>query len=212
MELTDNQILFLREKLMVHAEGLQKWIDHQIPRRFRTIIFAEDILQEVWLAAFRAFSNRQLQIHDWQSCEVERWLKTVAKRKLIDFLRKHNREVLCKTSPDVKMSRGSQSYINLFDAIRGNGKSPSSIEATTEATFAVQTALVCLPEDQRRVIQMYYLAGRSRKSIAATLGVTETALHGTLYRAKNKLQHYMGDPGKFFSDAEPSVVKSGNNV
>jgi len=197
---------------MVHAEDLQNWIDHHIPPRFRNVLFPEDILQEVWIAAFRAFSSRHLQIDDWKSCEVERWLRTVAKRKLIDFLRKYNRDVLSKTNPEVKMSRGSKSYINLFDAIMGNGRSPSSIEAANEATFAVQTALVCLPEDQRRVIQMYYLAGRTRKSIADTLGVTETALHGTLYRAKNKLRHYMGDPGKFFSDTGPSVVKSGKNV
>lgn len=212
MEFKHKQIGDLRQRLMSHAGGLHGWIDRQIPRRFRSAVFPEDILQDVWVAAFRAFTNRQIHFDDWESTEVDQWLRTVAKHKLIDALRKHNREMLSKTNPIVKLSRGSGSYMNILDAVMGNGRSPSSIEAGKEATFAIQMALGCLPEDQRRALQMFYLAGRSRKSVADTLGVSETALGGTLFRAKKKLRDYLGDPARFFSGSGSDILKAGEKV
>ena len=59
--------------LLERAEQMRAYISSRIPARLLSSISADDILQEVWLAAFRKVSNCRFD----GSSSFERWIMTI---------------------------------------------------------------------------------------------------------------------------------------
>ena len=57
-----------------------------------------------------------------------------------------------------------------------------------EAANALRDALAALPEDQRDIIAMKYVAGMSYADIARVLGISPEAVSQKLWRVRQKLQ------------------------
>jgi len=58
-----------------------------------------------------------------------------------------------------------------------------------EAAGALREAMAALPEDQRDIIAMKYVAGMSYAAIAGVLGITPDAVSQKLWRVRQKLQN-----------------------
>jgi len=72
---------------------------------------------------------------------------------------------------------------------------PEEVPATPEAPAGrfeqLHAAIARLSEEQRDVITLYYLDGRSSESVAATLGISPSAVRQRLVRARLKLHELL---------------------
>jgi RNA polymerase sigma-70 factor (ECF subfamily) len=191
----------LQIRLMERADGLHTYVERRIPSRLQRVITPEDVLQEVWIAAFRTLSAFKAESPD----AVDRWLAMIVRSKLISAVR-HAR-CLCRGG-----ERGvgplaldhSGSYLALFSRLRA-GRTPSSEVAAREAVRAVQIALSALPADYQQAITLRHIEGRTHGEVAAVMSRTTGAVNSLLHRGMMKLRERLRSPGRFFSDADSSA-------
>jgi RNA polymerase sigma factor (sigma-70 family) len=121
---------------------------------------AEDISQEVFLKFYQNISKYRCE------CSLKTYLFYIARSTCIDFLRRKKlKEVL--------------NGFNIF-------KSKDS--SFNEDKLYIKEAILNLPESLRTVIVLYYYAGLSEKEIKDVLNISERAVEGRLYRARQKLR------------------------
>src|SRR5262249_33357922 len=111
-----HQALVERIKLLHH------FVRFRIPQRFKHLVSADDILQEVWIAAHAQFEQMQSR----GPAELDRWLMAIAKRELIDALRaarasRHEKAAAHLARADQRMT----SYTGLFSRLQARAKTPS---------------------------------------------------------------------------------------
>src|SRR5262245_41289658 len=80
----DAQELTPVQKLLIERiDHLHSFVQRAIPRRFVSLVSADDILQEVWIASHGAFESLQNKSQE----EIDKWLTTITRNKVIDALR-----------------------------------------------------------------------------------------------------------------------------
>ena len=89
----------LEKRLLNRADVLRRRLEMGIPARLQPEVSADDILQEVWVAAFREIPALIGQRPD----AFDRWLVRVAERKLLGAIRR------TRASVDRLMSAASAS-------------------------------------------------------------------------------------------------------
>jgi RNA polymerase sigma-70 factor (ECF subfamily) len=192
----------LQIRLMERADGLHTYVERRIPSRLRRVITPEDVLQEVWIAAFRTVSAFKTDSPD----AVDRWLMTIARSKLISAVR-HAR-CLCRdggreVGPSVPDHSGS--YLALFSRLTVAGRTPSSEEAACDAVRAVQIALSAMQPDYQQAITLRHIEGRTHGEVATVMNRTTGAVNSLLHRGMLELRERLGSPGRFFNDADSSA-------
>ena len=183
--------------LMERAERLHEEVERRIPASLKSLLSAEDILQEVWIAAFRGLSGFRAD----HPGALDRWLTTTADRKVLDAIRTARtlkrggaHRIACPGQ------RRTSSCLDLFGRVACTQRSPSSEEGAREAQHAIQIALGALPDNYRQAITLFHLQGRSRAETAREMQTSVSALHGLLYRALGRLRRLLGPAKRFFSD------------
>lgn len=188
----------LQEQLLARAESLRRYVESKIPPNLQAAIAPEDVLQEVWIAAFSSFPG----FNPTRPDALDRWLTAITNHKLIDSLKT---AVRIKRGGGLKHVQVAQDYRTslhgLFARVASSGRTPSRDVAVTEAAHAVQIALSRLPDTRRRVIQMRYLEGRSRAEIARSMDMSDAAVNSLLFNALRDLRRRLGEATRFFSDA-----------
>ncbi len=190
--------------LFEHADRLHRYVSKRIPARYQSIISADDILQDVWLAAFQEIKSFQ---PDGRHA-MERWLTRIAQRKLINALRFARAKKRDGTLRVLDAHRQT-SYLDLFATIATAQRTPSSEDAAREAIHAVKSGLSSLPETYRTAVKLYYLDHRTRAEIASSMGISSPAVNSLLYRGLRKLRGELGHAGNYFSSVdlpEPSPI------
>jgi RNA polymerase sigma-70 factor (ECF subfamily) len=130
---------------------------------------AEDITQEAWLRAVRAWEARGLPD------EPLAWLTTVSRNILANHFRRRRAEPL------------DESVLENLAAEEGDdGEDRRSL---------VARALARLPLAQHRLLEAFHIERRPVADIAATQGLSERAVEGRLRRARQQLRHQIeSDP------------------
>jgi RNA polymerase sigma factor (sigma-70 family) len=191
----------LQAALLARVGTLRGYVARRIPARLRHVVSEDDILQEVWIAAFPAlptFEPRGPQ-------GVDRWLMAIANARVIDALRRARRQKrggnrqLFRTG-DTRLS----SACGLFALLQSPGTTPSREFHRVEAGHAVLISLRRLTGAQRQALELRFIEGLSRTEIAHKMGTSEAAISGLLFRGKRELRRLLGDPAKYFSDAPSS--------
>src|SRR5262245_47163196 len=107
--------LNLEEELLKRAVGLRLYIQERIPEKLRAVVAVEDVLQDIWIAAFRRFKD----FDDEREFALDRWLRTIANRKLLDALksarrarRAYDKRACPPIPPD--QSRSMQNLLDCF--------------------------------------------------------------------------------------------------
>jgi RNA polymerase sigma-70 factor (ECF subfamily) len=145
---------------------------------------AEDLIQEMYLRAFRGYSGAQSGTY------LTAWLHRILRNAFIDGYRKRRREpetVFEDWSPNTNVSG-------------------PNVEASAEATVIdsipdaqLQDALSSLPEAHRRVVLLYDVEGFTRKEIASMVGAPVGTVASRLHRGRKALRERMltpaGSPG-----------------
>ncbi len=187
--------------LKARSPRLRHYLAMKTPAELQHLISAEDVLQEVWIAAFRTLSGFRREGKD----AVDRWLTAIAQTKMIDAIKtagrakRGGRHRVLHQDPD-----RASSLADLFARVASPCQTPSSEAATAEAVDAVQIALASLPLARRRAIWMRFIEGQSQEAIAVAMSRTRGAVNGLLFHGLRQLQERLGDIGKYLSDAGSS--------
>lgn len=184
----------LSRLLLERAETLRKYVQRRIPRRMVRLISVDDVLQEIWITAFRSIHTFSSQSPDG----FDRWLMTIARTRLLNAIRYGNQMNRAAHRVQDQPDR-TGSYLALLDRIANPGRTPSSEHACDEAVQAIRLAIDGLPEDYRRAILMHHIDGRSQAEVATVMNKTTAAVNGLLYRGLVRLKNRMGAESRFFS-------------
>lgn len=122
---------------------------------------AEDITQNVFLRAFEKLESLR------EPAKTRAWLLQIARRACADHRRR----------PDAPA------------AIHGDVAQQS--DGRDSRIERLHAALARLPEDYRETITLYYLDGQSCRSVAASLGASESAVRQRLCRARIMLHEML---------------------
>ena len=192
----------LQRLLLSRAHRSRRYIESKIPAKLRSLLSADDILQDVWIAAFRAMSTFRGNHPE----DFDRWLMTITNRKLVDALRvalavKRGGKTPIVGEAQVRRS----SIVDLFARIASPQATPSRVTSAKEAVEAVTAALAGLSDDRGRAVKMRHIDGLSVPEIAKRMQRTIPAVHSLLFNGLRDLRSRLGSAEKFFSDsATPS--------
>ena len=126
-------------------------------------------------AASLVFTRALAALPTYRGPSVRSWLFAIA----------HN--VVLNARRDVHLDRPLGAVIDLVDP----GPAPDDVVAAAERRHSVRQALVLLPEEQRRVVELR-LAGLTGPEVAAALGRSHDAVRTTQRRALARLRVVLG--------------------
>lgn len=176
---------------------MHDYIRRRIPPPLSRIIGAEDILQEVWLAAF----GRPASLPASRAEDINRWLWRIAEQRLLNVIRDARR---LKRGGGKHFEyaghRRTTSYLDLFARVTSGRRTPSSEGAAREAVHAIQVAIGALPDEYRQAVLLFHIQGCSRADVAESMQKSEAAIASLLYRGRRMLRDTLGQAASFFSD------------
>lgn len=191
-------MLSLQARLLEHEDRLRRLIEKRFPPILRSVYSVEDVLQEIWICAFRSISGFYAESHD----AFERWLTSLATHRIINLAksaRSEKRGLNRRHIGDGWNPRSS--YLALFEEIAGKGRTPSREAFTLETATVLRNVLTELSEDRRRAIEMRYIEGRSLDDTAAIMGRSKRAIRSLAYNGIQQIRARLGHASHFFSDA-----------
>lgn len=186
----------LQRLLVQHAPELRSLVERRIPAKLKTVISADDVLQETWLAAFRhvdGFSNERTNA-------FMKWITTIATNKVVDSIKSATR--VKRGGSEIAMcaaAGGLEPLSALFERLVGSGPTPSRDSSAREVADAVQVALSALPDDRRRAITLRHLQGYAPAEIALRMSKSVSAVNGLLFHGMKQLRDNLGDSSRFLS-------------
>lgn len=153
------------------------WYDATLPRVYRYLAarcagdlhLAEELTQQTFVEAIRhrdRFDGRS---------DVVTWLIAIARNRLVDHHRRHQREAR-------RQDR----------LIREEHHGEDAPWRAAEARDAVEAAVAQLPADQRIALLFRYLDGMSVREVAATIGRSEKATESLIARAREGFRRAYG--------------------
>ena len=148
------------------SDPIRRQIGRQIPRRFQSMIDADDILQQTFVDAIRSVTR----LRNLNEAKFAAWLRTLARRNLIDIIRSLESHRRGGNARHVTANSWSASASHLLDIVSFTSQTPSRAVATQESIDRLQRALVGLPQDYRLVVERYDLKSESIEDIAEFLG------------------------------------------
>ncbi len=183
--------------LAARIDTLRRYLESRIPASLRPELTADDILQEVWLAAYRACEHFTGRGPD----SFDRWLHTLAHARLIDAVRRARR---LKRGANVRYTRpvwnGPTSFTGICAYIEGPQPSPSQQVHLVETAHRILIALESLAPRQRAAVELRFLHGCALREIAQRLETTESAAKGLLGRGLALLRTMLGSASRYFTD------------
>lgn len=195
--------LDFKRRLIGTTGPLLKYLDSMIPSSMRPALHADDLLQEVWITAFRRVqSNEAVEVHTFDA-----WLKSIAHQRLMDAMRVQLAEKRGGRRFRRHAARAS-SLQGLLRRLASSQKSPSKVVRDRETVGQVRKVIEALPERERQAVLMRHIEGRSYQSIAESLHCTVPMVRGVLSRGIRRMRKLMEDPARFLSDVHSAVLDS----
>lgn len=169
---------------------LRRRLEGRTPMDLRSVLDADDLLQDVYSDVFRAITRFRPQ----DDGAFDRWLATVALRRLRAEIRRHRAAKRGGGARDVRrVAGGDESAITLLRLIESAEKTPSRAVASRELVAAVAAALDRLPESHREAVRLVHLEGLTVAEAAARMGRTDRAVHNLCFKARQHLRELLGD-------------------
>lgn len=186
----------LEPALLSRAGRLLTHIQHKIPPRLRQTICAEDVLQEVWIRAFRTY-------RPCSTAQLDAWLIKIADSQLISLLRRWQAQKRGRDWHRVQPGVRQTSYVDLLERARAPGHTPSGHVCAQEATHMVQVKLASLPTHYEQVIRLHHIEGKTVGEIAEAAQTTEGAVIGRLQRGLAMLRESLGRESSYQIGTQP---------
>ncbi len=162
------------------VEKYQKSVHTLVWRKIGDYHYAEDIMQDAFLQAYKKLSTLK------DPNQFAGWLYVIANRLCIDWIRKQKwmqeqkfvMQSLEDTRPE-EIERSSYTH---------HVSEQSRTESTEHSHALVKKLLEKLPESERTVVMLYYLDEMPTKEIGKFLGVSANTIASRLHRARKRLQ------------------------
>lgn len=148
-----------------------------IRSRTRDRHLAEDLTQETFIRAMRAFAD-----FSWRGTNVRAWLYTIARNLMIDAGRARSRR------PEVVVGE-------IFELVPRETVAAGPEEVLFHggpASDLAAEAIACLPERQRQVVELRFLTELSVPETAAVLGDTSAAVRARTHTAMRRMRTALG--------------------
>jgi RNA polymerase sigma-70 factor (ECF subfamily) len=123
-------------------------------------IEAEDLSQEVFISIYKSIANFRGE------AALSTYIYRITLSKCMDYKRKRS----------------------IKNFLSGLLSFQASSEENIDDKNYVRECILALPEDLKKVIVLYYYIGLSQKEIGSILNISEKAVEGRIYRAKQKLK------------------------
>ncbi len=185
----------LSELLERHAPAVRQEIARQIPKRWQSVLSADDVVQEMFISAFRAMKTFRSR----GESSFRGWLITLARQDLQLALRMLQAQKRGGDRQRIEGATGDDSFVALYERLGGTSSTPSRHAAKNEASGALAAAMQRLPENYRHVVQLYDLECRPVEEVAAVLGRSPGAVYMLRGRAHRRLCELMGTASKYLS-------------
>lgn len=184
------------QQLIVHYHGpLCAAVARNLDPSLHRHVDPEDVLQQAYVTAFKSIGACSFDC----SAAFYRWLEAVALRRLQNIerdLHRDKRDIARNLSAAPPARTGYHAFI---DQLSAQLTSPSMKLAKREAAAAVISSLARLTDEQRSVVTMRFLEGRSPADIAEALGKTEDAVYAMCHRGLTALREILERLGPGFT-------------
>ncbi len=183
----------LQRLLVLYHPRLRARLLRQMDPGMKAKIEPEDILQQVYLEAYRAIGQFDYRGKD----SFLRWLFTILDRKLIDehrALHADRRDVRREMKPAATPPQDG-SYVDLLQRLTSETGTPSRVIRQQEAIGALTACLAGLPEHYREVIRLRFLQGMPVSDVARRLRRTSGSIHMICHRALAELRQRFDELG-----------------
>ncbi len=134
---------------------------------------AEDLTQEVFVSIWRRAGQ-----FDPSKASVATWVFTIARNKRIDALRRDRPTVTEPEDPELEID----------PAPRGD-----AVAEFNQLSGLVMRAVETLPEEQKRLLKIFYFEDKPHSAIAEELGLPLGTVKSRLRLALGKLRALLGD-------------------
>ena len=166
-----------------------------VPRRWQSMVSADDVMQQTYVDAFRAIGEFAASSEK----AFATWLTRIAKRNLADAIR-----MLATTKRGGDRARvdprsANGSFVGLCQMLSASISSPSRRTTYDEVMEALERAIEALPETHRLVVRLYDLEGRPVEEVARQLKRTPGAVFMVRARAHRLLGDMMGAASEYLS-------------
>ena len=152
----------------------QKSIHELAWRKIRDFHYAEEIMQDTFVQAYKKLSTLE------NPNQFAGWLYVIANRLCIDWMRKQKRVMQSlEDTPAAEIEESSYTHHVLEQA---------QTESTERRHEFVKQLLAKLPEGERTVVMLYYLDEMTTKDIGKFLGVSVNTITSRLQRARKRLR------------------------
>ncbi len=156
------------------VEKYQESIHALAWRKIRDFHYAEEIMQDTFLKAYKKLSTLK------NPNQFAGWLHVIANHLCIDWVRKQ-KPVMQSLEETHPQEIDESSYTQHLSEQR-------MTERTEYCHELVQQLLEKLPENEREVVTLYYLDEMSTKEIGEVMGVSVNTITSRLQRARKRLQ------------------------
>ncbi len=177
-----------------HMRSLVEYRDYlltlarlQLGMQWQGKLDASDIVQQTILRAHAGID----QFRGQTEAEWLGWLRTILAHVLCSVAREFEtaaRDVTRELSLEAELE---QSSTRLERILAVDQSSPSHAAMRTEDLIRLTQALVRLPEDERRAVELHHLKGMTVADVASEIGRTRPAAVGLLFRAMKRLRRIM---------------------
>jgi RNA polymerase sigma-70 factor, ECF subfamily len=181
--------------LMRHDAVLRRRLTRWIEPRFRSLLDAEDILQDAYIEVFRHIRHFELA----GDVAFQAWLVTIVQRR---YLNARRSLLAAKRGAGMRVEQAkhdSTSLLQLVDVLGRDDSTPSRRAGRGEAEKRLRVALAGVKEEYRQALRMRYMEGRPVREIAEVLRRTERAVHMLCHRGLRALREQMGSASKFLT-------------
>ena len=181
------------------VEKYQKSVHTLVWRKIGDYHYAEDIMQDAFLQAYKKLSTLK------NPNQFAGWLYVIANRLCIDWMRKQKwmqaQKFVMQSLEDTPIEEIEKS------SYTGHVSAQWQTENTERCHAIVKKLLEKLPESERTVVMLYYLDEMTTKEIGKFLGVSVNTIVSRLHRARKRLQV---DQERLFQEVLDDVQLSEN--
>ncbi len=178
-----------------HAPTVRQAVARQIPRRWRSLLSENDVMQQTYADAFRGIG----QFEATEESSFAAWLTILARCNLQDAIRMLEAEKRGGDRRRLDLAGGDGSFVALCELLSSSGSTPSGHFARVEAHSALEQAIEHLPKTYRQVVRMYDLESQAAQEVGAALERSPGAVYMLRARAHDRLREILGRASKFFT-------------
>lgn len=182
----------LSQLLLIHYDGLRRHIAARISKELQGVLRPDDVLQQTFVRVAQTIGKFQLR----HKRAFRGWLETIAENIVKDAAKRRRRERRAVHRP----SAGDDSSVAaVIERVAADCTTPGRRVQRNESIRRMRAAIATLPDDQREVVERYYMYGQSYEQIAEAVGRSKDAIRGVCYRARKNLRAMMGRSSLYFS-------------